>query len=615
MGERVCPDCGHAGTDRFCGRCGALLPDVPAAGGVDPPAAVGPARTRVVAVVLGVLGLLVLGAVLVRTGGAPAGDELVGEASSDEGELDDDRVAIGRPLGGAGPASATPLPRPSPVPLQWERPRVVEVRPDDRVVAAGDEHVLAGGRAIATGAGIPTALRALPAAVGVVDRDGGWALADGRVLTRGTLGDGSAGTAATEQPLEGGAVAWRNGEPVLRSQDGRLVRVRRDGSAAWRTAVAVTPTGPHGDAWVVGTDEEGAVVAVGLDDGAVQELPARVLAVVGDVAVLAGEEERGHDLRTGEERWRRASDGASWEVLGDMLVAMGGDRAVRVDPSTGTATGTVTGFTPVPTRHGAVVQRNGVLQALRWDGTDHWRAPLELGASHTLATVDGDRLAVRSSRADGVVVTVLDAADGSSLARVPAPPRTPPAPELRADAVGVRGTEDDAPTWLQLADGSVVPEPAGATPPTSRVASEAGPLELEVGHARVTASFVDGRGEAWSARPGVPLAAPPAAGVARLLVPLVDGRVLALDQARGTVQWEVDLGRLPTALAAVGDTVVVATADGHLVTIDDTGTLRGRIDLGSTAVGPRPTVVGLAATADGVVVLDARGDVRAVALP
>lgn len=575
---RTCATCETVAPDvdaRFCGNCGALLPD-PALGPAaarDADAPDGPRfgarRWLQVAGVLALLGV-VLATVRLLQPGAP--------------------LPVGRPL---TTSSATP------VTAMWHVGGAVDVTLVDDVAAAGDGHVLVGDRVVATGGRAP-AVRLLPS-TGALDEDGTWAVPDGDTLTFGSLVGGADAAVELDVEVTSGPLVWVRGQPVMQDAEGRLLLVQADGSVLWRSESEVPNVRAVTDDWVGGFDDGGAPLVVSLADGSTTEVDGGVVAIIDDTVVLAGDDTVGHDLTTGEELWRRAADVGEWQVIGNDLVLLGASRVQRVDPATGETTGEVEGFSPVVVGGGAVVQGNGELVATDWDGQERWTVDLEVRATHRISPVDADRLAVLSSSDGPAVVTVLAAQDGRELARTRQPAR--PVEARLVDGAAALGSSPDDVVFLSSATGEVVAGQSELPPPVAPIATEAGPLTLAVGNARIEA---DGPFGAWIARPGVPLATRPVPTVARLLVGLGDGRVVALDPARGTIQWEAAVDGLPTAVAATRDRVAVGTADGRVLLLDTLGTQLATQQL------PSP-VVALAADDAGLVVVTADGD--ALGLP
>lgn len=584
-----CPQCAapvDAAAARFCGRCGAYLP----ARSLDeePAAPESPSRARRIRVALGAaVALAVVVAAVSRAGlSQQAGpSELAGPSD----EVDADREAVqvpvgslelvrptGAPTAGAGRAFAA---RGSVV---WER-ELPPAATDASVEPAGAAHVLVGGRVVPTaqdaGARVLLGLPA-PLRDAAFDADGRWAVGEAGRLVVGSVGEGTTAALEVDWQPDGVAFGWVDGDVLLRDRTGRLVRAVPDGTRRWTTTAVVQPVGPVAGDWQAAVVDDGRTVAVDLTDGSLVDLPGRVLTIDEDIAVVARDDAVvGHDLDTGRELWRRPADGATWRSTRGRLVAAGAGQAERVDPQTGETTDRVSGFVPTATGDVVVVQQQGTLRGLDWDGRVVWERDLDVRSTHVTAVVDDERLAVRSRSDEGVRVSVLRFADGQGLTTVTAP--TVRRDLVVGDGVAVLDVEGQVLLAVTRA-GEDAPGPVAAAADRPGLSFGTGSAAVEVGAGTTTLEGTGG--QAWTRVLEAPLAVAPARAGTSVVIALVDGTVMAVRPGDGAVRWQRDLEVLPTALASDGTMLLVGTADGRVLRLDPAGEPVTTVVVGQGAV-------------------------------
>lgn len=457
--------------------------------------------------------------------------------------------------------------------VRWER-ELPAPTPVDDVVAAGPGHVLVGDRVVPTGPGgaAPTLL-ALPPAVraGALDDDGRWAVAEDGRVTLGAVDLAAATTVEVVGPWvpDGPVVAWSDGEPVIGSASGVLGRVGRAGEVRWTTPEPLGEVAAVGERWLATGGD--APTAVSLADGRVVPLDVVPLAFHDDLAVLPGPEVLGRDLVDGTDRWTRPDLAGRWRQVGEHLVVVAAGAALRIDPATGQERGRVDGFVPAATASTVVVQVQSRLQAMAWSGRLVWERELDARATHVLRAVAGDRVAVLSEGPDGARVTVLDAADGATLTVAPSVAASSRA--LSVDG-GVATVRDGAQSLLTVAVTDGADRPAGeAGDATGRSVPD-----VEVG-------VVTLRGEdRWTRTLDAPVVAGPARAGTSIVLGLGDGSVVAVAPSDGTVRWRRALDVLPTSVASDGVQLLVGTADGTVLRLDDEGVAVTRAVVGSGRV-------------------------------
>ncbi len=588
-----CPECG-APVDGapWCGACGARIAPTEGAVAAGPSSGGGRSashddrpwgRRLAVLVVLGVVGsLVVLRGQTVPTVSTPSTPEA--PTTGVDGEvlppvLLPDRGDSGRQFAARGSTTWTRSDLALPA-------AVHDVRP------AGAGHVLVGDQLLATPGGPAGRLRTLPvpALAGVFDDEGRWAVAEfGRVV----LGDLST-TVVTVVPdgwrPAGAAVAWHDGQPVLRDADGRLGLLAGDGTARWRTDEPVTPTGPVGASWLAGTGADGGAVVVDLDDGRTVALGAPALAIVGDVAVTRQGDAavtRPGDvvavlLPDVREVWRRPATDAAWRAVGDALVARTSDGVTRVDPATGEELGRATGADVAATVDAVVVRGPEGLGASTWDGRSVWR--LRLDEDAVLLAVDETRVAVRVSPPAGARLTVLEGATGSVVGDGILPTSGGRTLEVREDRLlvvdgGELAAVVDRDSGADVTAGPSLAEPSA---PTLRFGVGGAAVEVDVG-----AATLRGRSDGattWTLPFGSPLTAPPARAGTSVVALLADGTVTAIDPRSGEPRWRRKLASTPTAAASDGTMLLVGTADGEVLRLDPSGVVVTRTVVGTGAV-------------------------------
>ena len=556
----ACPECGaqdQRPSARFCGRCGALLPST-----VEAPTAP-PQGGRRWAIVVGT-GAVLLALVVLVVG-----------------------VRLDRPT-----------------PPAWERTARVDLPPaDDTVTAAGAGHVLVGRVVLPTAPDAPATLRALPTRVvdGALDGDR-WALFEGGALVTGSIRDGveDRTRARTSAAVGGTARAWAGGDPVLVGEDGHMVRLGPGGVVVWWTERPVTAVVATGERWLLGEDARGQGVAIDVRDGALTALGGRPLAVVDDLAVVRRDDVVvGLDLPEGTRRWEWSGGNGVWRVVAGSPVLEGPTSVVRIDPETGSATDEVLVPAGVAVGGGAVARRGDRLEAIRWDGSEAWTLPLDDRPQHRLAAVDAGRVALRSRTSTATTVAVLDAADGRVLGEMTVPPAPLPAAGAAEGVAGFVLPRRAVPLVLDVATGAVVDRP---TPPLrrDRIDTDDGSQVIADGLVSVRAAGALG---VWRTVFDAPVAAAPVLRTTGVDVATTDGTVQRLDPASGAARWLTRLDALPTALAGAGAEVLVGTADGRVVVVDDGGRVTRTIDVGAP-------VAALAATEEGLVVVTADGVIR-----
>lgn len=124
--------------------------------------------------------------------------------------------------------------------------------------------------------------------------------------------------------------------------------------------------------------------------------------------------------------------------------------------------------------------------------------------------------------------------------------------------------------------------------------------ELLVATAATTAAatLLEDGSPAWRHEASTALTGRVVLGTSLLALPTVAGEVVALDRSDGAERWRAPLGVPATALAAAGDDVLVGTADGLVVHLDERGREVQRIAVGA---GPVRHVAALGGTVVAVV--------------
>lgn len=580
--SQQCPECGApvAGAP-WCGECGARIAPsdaaIATASDADGPVSRDERwwlRRVAVVAVLGVLGSLVA----LRGQTVPTGSEL--SIPEDRSTGVGDEVVPPVLLSDRGVASRQFAPRGS---AAWVRSDLPSTQPVG-IRRAGAEHVLVGNRLLATAGASDDALRSLPGPVrdSVLDEDGRWAVAEfGRVVLGGVT-TGVTDVVPDGWSPTGAAVAWHEGDPVLRDDGGRLGLLAADGTMQWRTAGPVTATGLVGERWLAGVAADGGDVAVRLADGRTVQLTSPALALVGDIAVTEPGDVVGVALPSGGEAWRRAATAATWRAVGDALVTEKPDAATRVDPETGDELDRVEGSSPLATDEVVVVRNAAGIEAITWSGRARWR--LRLDANATLLAVDATRVAVRVAPPSGARITIIEAATGLVVADEILPAPVGRTLEVRGDELLVIEGDEvvavvDRQTGADVDDADVAGPAPGAA-----LAFGVGDGAVEVSAGVATLRGSSGDATLWTLPLRSPLAGEPVRSGTSVLVYLADGTVTSIAPQTGEPRWRRVLGSSPSAAASDGIALLVGTVDGEVLRLDPSGEVVTRTVVGTSAV-------------------------------